>query len=34
MLFGPEGCLDDEEIDSALGLNQLINGQLRDTFDQ
>jgi len=35
ILFGPEGSLDDEEIrHRRYRLNQLINGQLRDTFDQ
>jgi hypothetical protein len=34
-LLGPEGCLDDLEIrQRRRRLNQLINGQLRDTFDQ
>jgi hypothetical protein len=34
-LFGPEGCLDDDDIRRRrYRLNQLINGQLRDTFDQ
>jgi hypothetical protein len=34
-LFGPEGWLDDEDIRGRrYRLNQLINGELRETFDQ